>query len=839
MPGRQSVPPFSSFWMGGYEGADHINGRGEHLDMVRATGHADRLDQDYRRARLLGIRTVRESIGWRLTEVADGQFDFSRAIAMAMAAQRQGVQILWTLMHYGVPPGLTLLDDALVPRFARFAAEAARVLAPLCPGPRFYTPINEISFLSWAASASDAMGPAGSPPEARQPDLEEDSRVSGFQIKRRLVRAALAGIRAIREVDPQARFLHVEPVVHVVPPPDQPEFRTQADRISAFQWQAFDMLAGRMEPELGGHPEALDCLGLNHYHSSQWETPSEKRLAWHLRDPRRQPLADLLEAVWRRYHRPLIVAETGHIGVGRAAWLQEIAGEAQRAHARGVPLGGVCLYPMLDRPDWHDSRVWHRSGLWHVPSAGEWPASDLPRDVQPSAPPNVQVNSRLPLRLNKPFARALLNWRHLNDPARLVASTPDGSDTDKPGLMVMLPQPWETWSARHQTAVLSLAEDFVLRLVEPPRDSAVPAVLRRHTLAPHVELLVLHRPRPRPAEPLSGEPLSKQPLEQPGDLMMRTSLTPSQTPAPATALPPSSSPAAAKEPPASGWAAVPDEEALALLRKDRQQMGPRRWWCWPWRSPGGAVDAAWVTALVGDGLIHHPCQAGERPPVTLQGLVRLELPADWPPPTVALRRLVPGSYEDEETRRWIEGPAHSTHAAYSKHRAHSASVADSGAAPKTSAIATPTLWLQMGAAGGDTPPPSWWKGTLDTEAVHAIRAVARQHPAWLLLVDAHAPPVNGEADPSNLRWIGRLPPPLEAPMAAAVQAALPFEVWAPAAVDPRTLSALCGDAMAPVDPRRLRDDAARVQASHQALAASTRQQWTGLIAGSTASTPVR
>lgn len=708
MPGRHAVPPFQSFWMGGFEGADHVNGRGERLDMVRATGHAGRLDQDYRRARLLGLRTVRESIGWRLTEVADGAFDFSRAIAMAQAAQRQGVQILWTLMHYGVPPGLTLLDDALVPRFARFAAEAARVLAPLCPGPRFYTPINEISFLSWAASASDAMGPAGAPPEAREPDLEEDSRVSGFQIKRRLVRAALAGIRAIREVDPQARFLHVEPVVHVVPPVDQPAFRAQADRISAFQWQAFDMLAGRMEPELGGHPEAIDVLGLNHYHSSQWETPSEKRLAWHLRDPRRQPLADLLEAVWRRYHRPLIVAETGHIGVGRAAWLQEIAGEAQRAHARGVPLGGVCLYPLLDRPDWHDTRVWHRSGLWQVPS------EQLPR-------------------LNKPFARALLNWRHLNDPARLAASTPDGSDTDKPGLMVMLPQPWESWPARHQAAVLALADDFLLRLVEPPRDSALPAVLRRHTLAPHAELLVLHRPRPRPRE---DEAVSVEGLNE------------SPRPLPAVS-PVASPPAVAGEPSLSGWSAVPDEEALALLRKDREQMGPRRWWCWPWRSPAGTVDAAWVTALVGDGLIHHPCRADERPPVTLEDLVRLALPADWPPPTVALRRLVPGSYEDEETRRWMGTSAEAARlsrsagaldaapggqalpgdigvrAGGSDRPVRAAGSTTSGGSATPDGLASPdgsgspdslkatppTLWLQMGSSAESSTVPSWWTGT--------------------------------------------------------------------------------------------------------------------------------
>ncbi|WP_343628271.1 beta-glucosidase [Roseateles sp.] len=359
--------PFRSFWMGGYEGADHVNGGGQALDMVRATGHDRFLEADYAAVRRLGLRCVRESVGWRLTEVGPAEWDFERAKRMARAARRQGLQVLWTLMHYGVPPDLTLLDDALVPRFARFAAQAARALLPLCPGPRVYTPINEISFLSWAASSTNAMGPAG----AHVGDAgAEDSRVSGFEVKRRLVRAALAGMAAIREVDPEARFLHVEPVVHVAPGDDGEETRALAQRIASFQWQAFDMLAGRMEPGLGGGEDALDWIGLNHYHSSQWEVPSEKRLAWHLGDPRRMPLSELLRQVWERYGKPLIVAETGHIGRGRADWLLDVASEARRAIDRGVPLAGVCLYPMLDRPDWHEPQRWHRSGLWHVVRQG-------------------------------------------------------------------------------------------------------------------------------------------------------------------------------------------------------------------------------------------------------------------------------------------------------------------------------------------------------------------------------------------------------------------------------------------------------------------------------------
>ncbi|MCE4553138.1 hypothetical protein [Pelomonas cellulosilytica] len=446
-------PPLASFWMGGYEGADHLNGAGEMLDMVAATGHDQRLDADYRAARRLGLRCVRESIGWRLCERPDGTFDFTRVVRMALAARRQGLQILWTVMHYGLPADLTLLDDALIPRFARFASEAARTLAPLCPGTRFYTPINEISFLSWAASATGDLGAAG----LQRQGTAEDTRISGYQIKQRLVRAALAGMAAMRAQDPQCRFLHVEPVLHVAPQDAADAEQVQLARtIEAYQWQTFDMLSGRMDPGLGGQPDALDWLGLNHYHSSQWEVPGEKRLPWHLRDPRRQPLSTLLAEVWRRYRRPMIVAETGHIGVGRAAWLHEIAGEARRARAAGVPLEGVCLYPLLDRPDWNDTTRWHRSGLWHL-----------------QAP---ETRS-----LNRPVARALAAWQRqlVDEPTRT-------------GLLLVLPCAWEDWRAPREALVAALSATRPLCVLEPPRAAPADTLLRQHTLAPRAELLVLH-----------------------------------------------------------------------------------------------------------------------------------------------------------------------------------------------------------------------------------------------------------------------------------------------------------------------------------------------------------
>ena len=105
------TPPLNRFWMGGIEGADHLNSHGVPLDMTRACGHRAHLDEDFRQLAHWGLRTVRESVGWRLCE-RDGQVDLTPALQIAEAAQRHGVQVLWTLMHYGTPPDISINGKA-------------------------------------------------------------------------------------------------------------------------------------------------------------------------------------------------------------------------------------------------------------------------------------------------------------------------------------------------------------------------------------------------------------------------------------------------------------------------------------------------------------------------------------------------------------------------------------------------------------------------------------------------------------------------------------------------------------------------------------------------------
>lgn len=353
-----AAPPlFASFWLGGFEAACHINRARQRLDMLAVTQHDQQAAEDYALLRTLGIRAARDGVRWHLIE-RHGRYDFSSLAPMVRAAQEQGIQVLWGLCHYGWPDDLDVFTPAFVDRFARYCHAVARFLAEHSDAVPFFVPINEISFLSWAIAHEGLFYPF--------------ALGRGDELKCQLVRAAIAGCEAIWAVDRRARFVHVDPIIHVVPPHGRPDLAEAAAAQRAAQFDAWDMLAGHRRPELGGQPRYLDIVGINFYHANQWEHP-ENRLRWEdtPRDERWVPFQRLLAEVYERYRRPLCVAETSHFGVGRALWLREMTAEVYQARAHGVPVGGICLYPILDRPDWENPDHWHNSGLWDLHRDGQ------------------------------------------------------------------------------------------------------------------------------------------------------------------------------------------------------------------------------------------------------------------------------------------------------------------------------------------------------------------------------------------------------------------------------------------------------------------------------------
>jgi UDP-galactopyranose mutase len=343
---------FDSFWQAGFESACHINRNGQRLDMAAMTQHDQNLQADYFRLLPFGIRTIREGIPWHIVDQGE-DYDFFPVASRVEAALKAGLQVIWSLCHFGWPDDLDVMSSRFIDRFVRYSRAVARFIRQTSDRVPFYVPVNEISFLAWAAGEKGFIYPC-------RYDCASD-------LKRQLVRAVIASINGIWEEDPRARIVHTDPLIQIVAPFLQPELAEEAERQSQSQTEAWDMIAGYRCPELGGHPRYLDILGVNYYHGNQWELGGD-RLRWEEspRDSRWKPLSLLLEGLFKHYKRPLFLAETSHFGSGRIPWIREVTLELLQARRLSVPVEGICIYPIIDRPDWEDLEHWHYSGLWNL-----------------------------------------------------------------------------------------------------------------------------------------------------------------------------------------------------------------------------------------------------------------------------------------------------------------------------------------------------------------------------------------------------------------------------------------------------------------------------------------
>lgn len=341
------MQPFKTFFIGGYECADLINKFGNRIDLLRLTGHDTHVLEDYQRLSAMGIKTVREGIRWSVVERSPGVYDFSEVKNRMEAAQKTGIQQLWDICHFGFPDGLIPTHPQFADRLTQLCVAFTKLYRYHTEDPLVITPINEISFLSWLAG--DARGTV---PFAAG---------AGFDQKYHLCKAAIKAIAGIKETDPEAMVMLVEPLVRVHPQVGQPT-NEPIDGFNEAQFQAMDIVSGRMCPELGGSAEHMDLAGFNFYYNNQWEHCGPV-LGW-CKQKRRASFTTLLQEAHRRYNIPVVLSETGHFGEDRSAWMELITEDCLEAIQAGIPLAGVCIYPVLDRPDWDFPQNLIACGIW-------------------------------------------------------------------------------------------------------------------------------------------------------------------------------------------------------------------------------------------------------------------------------------------------------------------------------------------------------------------------------------------------------------------------------------------------------------------------------------------
>jgi hypothetical protein len=330
---------FPSFFLAGFECSAHRRCDRKRLDLIAASSHDRFVRSDYQAVRRFGLHTVRDGLRWHLIEATRGEYDWTSFLPMLRASAEAQVEVLWDLLHYGWPDHIDVWSPDFVKRFGDFSYAVARLLEAHGAQRPFISPINEISFLSWSGADEAWINPF--------------TRKRGFELKCQLVRATIASIDAIRAVLPRARFVQCEPAIHIAADPSRPQDRAAAEGFRLFQFQTLDMLSGRAFRQLGGGPAYVDIVGVNYYNNNQWV--HNGRTIWP-GDVLYRPFREILREFFERYRCPVLVAETGCEGDDRPHWFRYICGEARAAIGQGVPLEGICLYPVANHPGWDDDR---------------------------------------------------------------------------------------------------------------------------------------------------------------------------------------------------------------------------------------------------------------------------------------------------------------------------------------------------------------------------------------------------------------------------------------------------------------------------------------------------
>jgi beta-glucosidase/6-phospho-beta-glucosidase/beta-galactosidase len=407
---------FPTFFLSGFECSTFDWKDRGRRDLAAELQHYSHADEDYRMLADVGIGVAREGIAWPLVDKGGGEFDFSLVDPFLHAQRRHRILPIWDLCHYGYPADLDPWSDAFVHRFAAYARAAARYVAEHTEhGPLCFTPVNEPTFWGYMGGEWSWCAPFGRSAEERR------------RWTRQLAKADIAAVNAIRADHPDARMVHIDPLIWVVPPRDRPDLAEEARRESFDDaYLAWDILSGFKEPELGGSPEVIDVLGFNNYSFGQMEYAGGGKPNTPLQpgDDRIRSVCELVEEAWAKYRRPCIIAETSGLHGGRPDWLNDMMNEALAAVVRGVDLHGICLFPAVDMTDWNTGE-WLHMGLADV--------EPLPGGVLMRKPflPYLEMLHSWQRRLNRvtrldedPFDAAV-DLQDVRQAARKIAHRPD------------------------------------------------------------------------------------------------------------------------------------------------------------------------------------------------------------------------------------------------------------------------------------------------------------------------------------------------------------------------------------------------------------------------------
>lgn len=344
------------------------------FDQLERTGHASRLN-DLDLFAELGIRAIRYPILWeRIAPHTRADADWAWADERLGRLRDLGIRPIVGLVHHGSgPPHTSLLD----PQFPAKLAAYAGAVAARFPWIETYIPINEPLTTARFSGLYGHWHPHGR------------DMVTCIRLLLTQCRAVALAMAAIRDVNPSARLLLNDDVGKVFA---TPVLAYQAEHENERRWLAFDLLGGRVdrthplwtfllasgatEDELAwfaAHPCPPDILGFDYYPNSdrfldehldryppEWHSGNGEQVyanlpAAHVRAGGIAGTRALLNEMWARYERPIVIGEVHHAGFRekQLRWFHQSWQAGEKARRDGADVRAVTAWALVGMFDWH------------------------------------------------------------------------------------------------------------------------------------------------------------------------------------------------------------------------------------------------------------------------------------------------------------------------------------------------------------------------------------------------------------------------------------------------------------------------------------------------------
>ena len=322
------------------------------LDELAACEHYRNHRRDFELVAELGLRWLRYGPPLHKTFLGPGRYDWSFMDEAASEMRALDIVPIIELCHFGVPDWIGSFQS---PDLPRFLAEYAGVFARRYPFVRHYTPVSEMYV---AARNSALLG-------LWNEQLHDETAFVRATLH--LARATILMMRAIREIVPDATFIHGES--------SEPFVENHR------RFLALDLLFA--------HPVADDVRALLAAHGM-----TDTEYAWFMsQEDARDSILGVDDVstseYWRRYRKRIIHTETSCPDARRApAWLWRQWHDVEHLRERSVPVIGFSVYSLVDQVD-EDVGLARARGV--VNPVGLF---DLNRDPRPAADAYLELLSR-------------------------------------------------------------------------------------------------------------------------------------------------------------------------------------------------------------------------------------------------------------------------------------------------------------------------------------------------------------------------------------------------------------------------------------------------------------